>query len=335
MTLWDKLFRNPRLSRDSEVPLETTASGVSIDVDELIQLRLRARGLELRAQRTVATTLAGGHGSRFRGRGMDYLESRQYQPGDDIRNMDWRITARVGRPHTKLYREERERPVMVVVDLGPSMQFGTRGAFKSVVAARAAALIGWAAVSRGDRIGAILFNAEHEEIPPRGGRRGVMGLIRRLADASATGRTASAGESGFNTALQRMRRVVRPGSLIFLFSDFYGIDGSTSMHLMRIRQHNDLIACQVLDALEVRAPPPGLYGVTDGERVTSMDTRDKGRRAAYMKFFDAHHASVDALMARFSIPLLRLSTTDDVVEKMAAGLATTSGKIRKSRGVSV
>ena len=118
---------------------------------ELIELRRHARKLDLTRRRPALAQLAGNHASRFRGRGMDYQESRAYQPGDDIRNMDWRVTARSGRAHTKLFQEERERPVVFCIDLGPSLFFATRGALKSVIAARAATLLAWAAAAQGDR----------------------------------------------------------------------------------------------------------------------------------------------------------------------------------------
>ena len=146
---------------------------VHVSSDELVQCRLQARDIRLDSRRPARSAITGGHSSRFRGRGMDYLESRAYQPGDDIRSMDWRVTARTSHAHVKLYQEERERPVVVMIDLGPGMFFATRGAFKSVIAARAAALIGWAAIQNGDRIGAFLFNGGHHELRPLGGQRGV------------------------------------------------------------------------------------------------------------------------------------------------------------------
>jgi uncharacterized protein (DUF58 family) len=300
--------------RGADGPPHAAGDGAHVSVDELIRLRLLAPGLAPGSRRVVSTALAGVHRSRFRGRGMDYQESRSYQPGDDIRNMDWRVTARAGRPHTKLYQEERERPVVVVVDLGPSMFFGTQGAFKTVIAARAAALIGWAAVRNGDRIGAVLFNGRHHEIPPRGGHPGVLRLIRQLVGAIDPEQPMSGipEEGGLTGALRRLRRVARPGSLIVILSDFHSMDAQTGNHLMRLRQHNDIVACQIVDVLELAPPAPGRYGITDGERRGILDTRSPAQRDAYARVFTAHHEAVRALMERFAIPLLRIRTTDDV-----------------------
>ena len=306
----------------------TPPSGVRVTAEELIGLRLKARDLRLASRKAAASSIAGGHASRFRGRGMDYLESRAYQAGDDIRNMDWRVTARAaGRPHVKLYQEERERPVVVMVDLGPSMFFGTRGAFKSVVAARAAALIGWAAIRHHDRIGALLFNGRHHELRPLGGQRGVMRLIRELV--RTTEPEAGAGQvhaGALTAALLRLRRVARPGSLVFILSDFYGIDEETQLHLQRLRQHCDVVACQIVDALEIQPPPPGRYAISDGTRSDILDTRSQAGQAAYAGYFSAHHARVRELMRRSSVPLLRITTSDDVVDRLRGGLA---GQVRE------
>jgi len=297
--------------------------GVHISSDELIRLRLKVCNLPLDRRQSARSVIAGAHASRFRGRGMDYQESRNYQPGDDVRSMDWRVTARSGQAHVKLYQEERERPVVLMIDLGPGMFFATRGAFKSVIAARAAALLGWAAVANGDRVGALLFNGNHRELRPLGGQRGVLRLIRELVTVTdpVQGMSAPANENHLNEALLRLRRVARPGSLVFILSDFYAIDEDTQRHLQRLRQHNDVVACQIVDALESEPPPPGRYAITDGMHSGIFDTRTAARRQAYTRYFTGHHRRVRELMQHCVIPLLRLATTDDVEQRMRDALA--------------
>ncbi len=292
-----------------------------VSLDELIALRQQARRLNLSHKQAALAQLSGSHASRFRGRGMDYQESRIYQPGDDIRSMDWRVTARTGRPHTKLYQEERERPVVVCLDLNPGMFFASRGALKSVVAARAASLIGWATINHGDRIGALLFNGDHHELAPRGGKHGVLRLIRQLVAQSdpLENLRHAPHPRGLNTALARLRRVSRPGSLIFLLSDFYGIDDDTGNHLMRLRQHNDVVAIQLVDALELSPPPPARYGVSDGRQQGILDTRSATAQTAYSEFFSQHHRAVQDLMRSRAIPLLQLTTEGDVASTLLRG----------------
>ena len=300
------------------------SSAVRADPDELIRLRLSARNLALTSKTPARSILAGAHRSRFRGRGMDYLESRGYQPGDDIRNMDWRVTARSGHPHVKVYEEERERPVVSLVDLSPGMFFATRGAFKSVVAARAAALIGWATARHGDRCGALLFNGGHKELRPMGGQRGVLRLIRALAQATDPARgglPVDTDGNSLNEALQRLRRVARPGSLVFILSDFYAIDDDTKRHLKELRKHNDVVACQIYDVLETEPPPPGRYPVTNGKQRSVLDVSLREQRERYARYFAQHHQAVRELMQQSAVPLIRISTTDDVAECLRNGLA--------------
>jgi uncharacterized protein (DUF58 family) len=329
------LFRRRGPGKKRPVASGEPSEGVRVTTGELIRLRLPARDLQLACRRPSLSTIAGAHASRFRGRGMDYLESRGYQSGDDIRNMDWRVTARAGEPHVKLYTEERERPVVVMVDLNPGMFFGTRGAFKSVIAARAAALIGWAAVHHHDRIGALLFNDSHHELRPLGGQRGVLRLIRALVAAAepAPGLRPPHRSGVLTGALRRLRRVARPGSLIYVLSDFYDIDADTRVHLQRLRQHSDVVACQVLDALEIHAPAPGRYGISDGRHTAVLDTHSTARKAAYERYFAQHHQDVRELMRACAVPLVRLATTDDIVERLRA--SSTEGSLRAAGGIEV
>jgi uncharacterized protein (DUF58 family) len=326
--MFGKLFSR-QVARASAVmagPSAGDTDGVRVSREELLQLRHSARDLPLDNRKAATSVISGAHASRFRGRGMDYLESRGYQPGDDIRSMDWRVTARSGRAHIKVYQEERERPIVVMLDLGPGMFFATRGAFKSVIAARAAAMIGWAAVTNGDRIGALLFNGGHHELRPLGGSRGALRLIRTLvamtdpAQAPA-GRTDSVNGQHLNDALMRLRRVARPGSLVFLLGDFYGCNTETRRHLQYLRKHNDVIALQIVDTLEMVPPPPGHYAVSDGYRSGLLDTRSPARRQAYLDYFAGHHHAVRELMTQCAVPLQQLATTDSVPRSLRRILA--------------
>jgi uncharacterized protein (DUF58 family) len=302
------------------------SDGIHPSADELIQLRLLARDLPLRARQTARSPLAGGHHSSFRGRGMDYLESRAYQSGDDARNMDWRVTARSGRAHVKVYHEERERPVVVMVDFGPGMFFATHGAFKSIIATRAAALIAWAAVDDGDRIGALLYNGKHQELRPAGGQRGALRLIRALvaaADPAGKAGLPAAPGNALNAALLRLRRVARPGSLVFIVSDFYNTDADSRQHLQQLRRHNDVVACQILDRLELQPPAAGRYPVQYGEQQGILDTRSTSRRQAWVEHFAARRRTVDELMRRCAVPLIRLTTGDEVAQALRSALSRT------------
>lgn len=313
----NRWFHFGRRAPDPAVPSRSAVlnSATWATAQDLIDLQRHAGRIGLTHAGPVRARRAGDHLSRFRGRGMDYQESRGYQAGDDIRSMDWRVTARTGNPHVKVYQEERERPVVVFVDLNPGMFFATQGMLKSVLAARAAALIAWAALAHGDRVGAMLFNGGHSDLQPRGGKHGVLRLIRELVAHTdpRIGIDAPAHDGGLNTALGRLRRVARPGSLVVLISDFYGIDDDSARHLSWLRRHNDVVALQIVDAIEEGPPPSGRYGVdTPGGRAV-LDTGSRAARLAYVDYFGRHHEQVRVALRRHAIPLLRLSTGGDLV----------------------
>jgi uncharacterized protein (DUF58 family) len=305
--------------------------GIHLSAAELIALRPRCHALRLPMRQAAASALAGAYRSRFRGRGVDFVESRNYQPGDDIRNMDWRVTARTGRAHTKVFQEERERPVLVVLDAGPSLYFGTRQRLKSVAAGQLAAAIAWSAVRRGDRIGGFLFApGRHLEIRPAGGRRGAMRMIQGLVDwlepgSAASQRGAAREPEPLSLALERVRHAVRPGSLVIVISDFFSLDEGSNRHVSRLRQHNDVIACQVLDAAEHELPP-GRYPISDGENTAVLDMGQPGSRQRYQAMGMEHLGEPRRLFQKHQCGWLTLHTDDDPVDVLGRELRVLVGR---------
>lgn len=302
--------------------------GIHLTAPELISLRPRCHALRLPMRQAAASALAGAYRSRFRGRGVDFLESRNYQPGDDIRNMDWRVTARTGRAHTKVFQEERERPVLVVLDASPSLYFGTRKCLKSVAAGQLAAAIAWSAVRRGDRIGGFLFApGKHRELRPAGGRRGAMRMIQGLVDWLQPEQAAVSGAQAepLSQALERVRHTVRPGSLVIIISDFFNIDEGCNRHLSRLRQHNDIIGCQVLDDAEYRLPA-GRYPITDGEQATIMDTALPAARARYEAMGHKHLNEPRRLFQKHQCGWLVLNSDDDPVDVLGREMRVLVGR---------
>lgn len=294
--------------------------GIRADLKELIALRAQARRLDLAPRGRVLATRGGGHLSRFRGRGMEFDESRVYLPGDDPRNMDWRVTARAGTPHVKLFREERERPVWLLVDQGPSMRFGTRVAFKSVVAARVAALLGWAAVDRGDRVGGLVFDeARHLERRPAARGAGLLPLLERLAAPVEPGM----GEGGWTSpaaAASHLAALVRPGSLIALVSDFADLDQPDGAWIARLASGTELLLVLVHDPIEASAPPAGRYPVLMDGRRGILDLTGAGARTRYQAAFERRLALLERLARLHGAHWLRLSTVDPVGPALALAL---------------
>jgi uncharacterized protein (DUF58 family) len=275
--------------------------------------------------RPAASSLAGAYRSRFRGRGVDFVESRNYLPGDDIRNMDWRVTARTGKPHTKIFQEERERPVLVVLDASPSLYFGTRTRLKSVAAGQLAASVAWASVRRGDRIGAFLLapNA-HRELRPTGGRRGAMRVIQGLVDWLNPDQQHQ-GFEPLSVSLERVRHAVRPGSLVLIISDFFSLDEQCHRHLSRLRQHNDVIGCQVMDPAEQHLPA-GRFPISDGENSAMLDTHQQNPRRKFERMSAEHGDVPRSMFQRHKCGWLVLKTTDDPVDVLGRELRMLVGR---------
>ena len=261
----------------------------AVDLAELIALRRHALRMRASSAR-MRVPLAGAHASHLRGRGMDYAESRVYQPGDDARAIDWRRTARSGRPHTKLFREERERSLLLLVDTHASMRFGTRARFKSVQAARAAALAAWSAARAGDRIGALAFGALRDAITPRGGVRGVLTVLGAMARWDARGGEQS---EPLSEALSRARRLALPGSRVLLLSDGTCTDADARAALSRLARRAETRVLVVADALELQAPPPGNYAF---ETAAGRARVNLAAAAARLRFRDALSVGQRALM---------------------------------------
>jgi uncharacterized protein (DUF58 family) len=299
---------------------ERIPNGLQADLRELIALRAQARRLDLAPRGRVLATRSGGHLSRFRGRGMEFDESRVYLPGDDPRNMDWRVTARAGTPHVKLFREERERPVWLLVDQGPSMRFGTRVAFKSVVAARVAALLGWAAVDRGDRVGGLVFDeARHLERRPAARGSGLLPLLERLA-APVEPVMGEGGWTQLAAAASQLAARVRSGSLIALVSDFADLDEPDGAWIARLASGSELLLVLVHDPIEASAPPAGRYPVLMGGRRGILDLTGVGARTRYQTAFEQRLALLERLARLHGAHWLRLSTVDPVGPALALAL---------------
>jgi uncharacterized protein (DUF58 family) len=285
-------------------------SATQVTLDELIAMRLRAHRFACPAVR-VGGTRAATQPSRFRGRGVDYVESRAYQPGDDIRQMDWRVTARSGKPHTKLFQEEREQSILLLVDTNPSLRFGTRVRFKSVQAARTAALLAWAAVQGGDRVGALAFGSGSiAEIKPNGGPRGALHVLRGLVEWD---RLAAAGGTvvALSQALLRARRLARPGSRVILLTDGYAADAAAEGPLSLLAEHCDVAAVLLADVLEQEPPPPARYALrTDAGRVL-LDFAAARTRERWPQLFAENRAAMIAMLKRRALRWTMLDTRSE------------------------
>ncbi len=304
--------------------LPADASPISVTQSGLISLNGPARAIALDVLR-VNSLQTGAYVSHFRGRGMEFDESRPYQPGDDPRSIDWRVTARSTTAYTKLFREERERPVLVMVDLRANMHFATRGCFKSVLASRAAALIAFAANHRGDRLGGLIFgDATHRELKPRLGRRAALRFAHALAehpDWSVQERHADEdGEAALTMAMSALRRVARPGSLVVVLSDFAGFSRAAQSHLSSVARHNEVLAVSISDPFEKQLPPPGRYRLVADDDEMAIDTHSKAARRDYEQAFAQRSEALERFCQRYGIHHLSMTTEDDPVTVLQTAL---------------
>jgi uncharacterized protein (DUF58 family) len=289
--------------------------GVIAETNELIALQALASRLPYKPKSCMQNQ--GNHVSRLRGRGMEFAEVRNYQAGDDIRHMDWRVTARTGHAHVKVYEEEKEQAFVLLVDFSPSMYFGTRVAFKSVTAARLAALLAWNAVRQGDRVGALLFSSDkRKEFTPKAREAAVLPLLASMSDYTKEFPKQQKNNQHetirFSDELLRLRRISKPGSKLILISDFYQMDADCIKHLTRLAAHNDLIVYHVCDALELAPPKPGMYPISNGNGNGSNDslllnTKNFREREAYQSWCDERisHIKSECLRLRIRyIPVL-------------------------------
>jgi len=293
--------------------------GITAATNELVRLRRCAGPDGIAPRRRVGTAAAGPARSAFRGRGMEFDESRIYQPGDDVRTIDWRVSARTGRVHTKLFHEERERPLLLLLDERPSMQFGTRDAFKSVLAARAAAVLAWTARDAGDRVGAtILTGAGRVEVRPRRSEAHLVQLLRMIGASTAERRQEQIPPLADGVA--RLARVSRPGTLVVVLSDFVDLD-EAERQLGRLAKRAEVANLLVYDALEAIAPSEDGLRVSDGEQVLRLSTRDRAWRAEWQARFADRRSRLERLCRRRGMAFLALCTSEGPASLRADRLA--------------
>jgi len=325
-----RFFWHRQAPHSSSLPPPASASSadegvVCVSLSSLIAMHRAAESLSLKPSRIRATG-SGDYYSMFKGRGMEFDEVRVYAQGDDVRALDWRVTARTGRPHTKLYREERERAVLLWVDMRSAMFFATQGAFKAVRAAQAAALLGWSAVHQGDRLGGLVFSENaHIELRPKRGKPPLLHFLQQLVAHPAwfNHQTVSdplVSEQALNQSLLRLRSVAQPGSLIILLSDFADFNEQGSAQLAQLARHNELLLLDIHDPIERELPPPGQYRLSDGKNFMTLASGNQRLRERYQSHFVERRHVLQQLCSRYRMSLLPLSTDDEPLRALQQGL---------------
>lgn len=292
--------------------------GIHVGLSELIDMRHRVREVQLFSTPAQRSPLVGLHHSKLRGRGVDFDHVRIYQPGDDVRSIDWRVTARTREPHTKLFHEERERPIFIMVEQSRRLFFGSSRQFKSSLAAQAASLFGWAALAHNDRVGGLVFGgAESHEVRPRRSSRSLLQLLNRLARANqALPGPARDQHNLLGPALRRAREVLRPGSLAVLLCDERALDDSAEQQLGLLSRHCDLLLLPLHDPLDRQLPAAGLLHFSQQGARLQLDSDDAALRQAYQALAEQRWQRWQRLAQQLAVPLLPLSCAADPVQQL-------------------
>ena len=290
-------------------------AGAYSDLAQLLRLRFAAQDLKLFAKRPVRSLLTGGERTRFRGRGIDFEEVRLYQPGDDIRTIDWRVTARTQVPHTKIFREERERPVFMVADQRATMFFGSQRCFKSVLCAHICALLGWAALGNSDRVGGLVFGDHTQrDIRPRRSKHAMLELLHQLQDYNHRLQSPIPPADGVKLVdiLADTRRIAKPGCALFIVSDFHDFHAACEQQLFELARHTDVTLVHVFDPLERQLASNSILTISDGQSRCRIPANERRFQQAYHDNYQKHLQDLTRSCQRLNLSLLSYATNDDI-----------------------
>ncbi|MES2790476.1 MAG: DUF58 domain-containing protein [Planctomycetota bacterium] len=298
------------------------SSPAYVALSDLVRLRFRSHGYSLLPRQPVHSILAGQHASRVRGRGLNFEELRRYFPGDDIRTIDWHVTARTRKLHVRTYTEERDRPLLLVVDQRSTMFFGSRRTMKSVVAAEAAALAAWRSLQAGDRVGGLVFNGHRiVETEPHRSEPRVLRMLQSIVDLNhELSAQDTAATIGLNDVLRKAGELAKHDFLVCLISDLAGADEETVRLMTRINAHNDVLVIFVFDPLETNLPNSGRLVVARGHERLDVDTSSASLRNQFQTDFQDRVARIKQLSLQRATPVLPLSTAEDTRSQLLDAL---------------
>jgi len=300
-------LNNTQLKRSTDTDIHT-------NMTQLRRLQYVAKGFHFLPNQPVNSVLSGKNASRLRGRGLNFEELRHYRPGDDIRAMDWKVTRRTGKPHIKVYTEERERNVYLVIDQRSCMFFGSIKKMKSVIAAEVAALFAWQVSGSGDRIGAVIYNDTAIHIvPAKRGRQHVVNVLVELVKQNNSLKVASSkvdDTTTFNNMLAKLAHICGNNALIILISDGNGWNEQSTQFIKNIRQHNDIISCYIYDPLEQTLPQMTQMVVSDGEQQIQFSSQKASTQSKYQQALEQQSTASRVMANKYRIPLISISTIE-------------------------
>jgi len=323
------------VSQESILPSFHPARGkldhrIYADLSTLTALQYKAKDFSFLPKQPVHSILNGRYASRVRGRGLNFEEIRQYRPGDDVRTIDWKVTARMREAHCRVYTEERDRPVLMLVDQRIEMFYGTRVYMKSVIAAEAAALAAWRVLAVGDRIGALVFDDQRmDEIRPRRSRETVMQILNNITvfnQAMTADAEVQPNAGMFNEALRSALRLVGHDYLVLIISDFHGADDESRKMLKLLTAHNDVLGLLVYDPSATNLPGSEALVVTDGRLQAELTLGEERIRRNVESLTSGRIAGLLAYREEIGVPMLPLTTAEEVAPQVRKLLGIRRGQ---------
>ncbi|WP_058185762.1 DUF58 domain-containing protein [Terracidiphilus gabretensis] len=294
--------------------------GAYVEFESLMALQFKASGFTLRHSQPVHSLLFGRRASHVRGRGLDFEELRGYVAGDDVRSIDWKVTARAQKPYVRVYSEERDRPTMLVVDQRINMFFGSRVSMKSVTAAEVTALAAWRSLHQGDRVGAFLFNDNSvEQIVAKRSRLTVTRILKRISHFNKmlhADMPVHPNPTQLNDVLESVARVCHHDALILIASDFDGADVRTRDLLLHLSRANDVACCLIYDPLAIHLPAADQLVVSNGELQVELQLGQEKVRKNILDASDRRVRPILAWQHELGIPVLPLSNADDIATQI-------------------
>jgi uncharacterized protein (DUF58 family) len=279
---------------------------------EATELLKKVRKIEIKTRGLSRNIFAGEYHTAFKGRGMAFSEVREYQYGDDIRSIDWNVTARFNHPYVKVYEEERELTVMLLIDISGSRNFGTVSAQKKTIITEIAAVLSFSAIQNNDKIGVILFSDIIEKfIPPKKGRQHILRIIRELLDYQP-----ASSYTNISEALRYLTNAIKKRSIAFIISDFIDEDYEDALKIAN-RKH-DIVALQIYDIRETEIPPAGFVRLKDAEsgRLVWIDTASRKVRSAYTAWWASEQAKLASLFMKSGVDWTKIRTDEDYVKPL-------------------
>ena len=295
--------------------------GLFATIDELIAERKNAAYIRELNVRLATSQQAGDVKSAFKGRGMEFEEIRAYNFGDDVRDIDWRVTARKLKPYTKLYAEEKDREIYVFLDLSPKMLFGTKKELKSVSAAKIAALLGWLSLANKDRFGCIIFDGRESYLfKPQNHKNSLLAILKKIAEVSKDIMQRSAEDTvSAAKALQLLQQSLKSHATVFIISDFAEMTDNSKRHLAALARKARLYFVHVFDILEEMAPKAGEYMIENKGRGLVFDSRPKVFRTAYHNYFAAKRANLKDFCHKFLCHYIEVRTDIALYKQLKIG----------------